>query len=440
MNLKHFYYRGYFDDKRIKLSQPKDKKDREPFEKINEPIFREKNQRLIQTLNISAYSPPNELKTECWKEIQLRVQNPGLLPGIGYPHEVGYAGEFKLGFGFDHVCGLPVLPGSSVKGVLRSVFPQLEHDPEDPRRITTERPDATQKQKIKYIISLLERLNITIPSEHKADNGQALVHALELSIFCGWETSNFGAPAAKMARRPMAKHDIFLDALPINFSDNQLLGRDALTPHGDNPLRNPIPLPFIKVMPGVVFGFYFKLTDTIIANTQNDEASGTPIVTVTVSAEHKRRLFAEILCTVGAGAKTNVGYGQFEATNVADRIPKSARSDVATAPATIEKGAVSTASTTVQPTLTASIKPAKRLSFNKSLKGKKVAGEVINVGAGSVHFRLPEVDGFEGKIEVKVALGLLDRFEVGKRFELEISEVLVEKQIIFAKISNFKPL
>lgn len=418
MNLKHFYYRGYFEG--IDFRQPK--KDVSESNDRNARAFRAKNIRLLSTAGVPKFRP--KVGIPGLLTLHLRVQNPGLLPGIGYPHELGYQGEFKLGFGFDYVTGLPVLPGSSVKGVLRSVFPQVKFDAENPRAFSN-KPDAKQEQKAKYIFSLLERLGIENLEIYKT-KAQELIHALELSIFCGWETDNFFQADEKMVRRPMAQHDIFLDALPVDFPENQLLGRDALTPHGADPLKNPIPLPFVKVMPNVVFGFYFKLTDTKIGE-------------VTITAEHKRRLFAEILCTVGAGAKTNVGYGQFEAENTTDRIPKPTKT--ATATSTPQPSGTTLATQTTPLAVVAVTAKPKLLKFDKSLKGKKIVGEVVAIEASTVRFRLPEVEGFKGFVEEKIAAAsLLERFQVGKRFELTVSDVLIEKQKIIAKISNFSPL
>lgn len=306
MNLKHFYYRGYFNEG-VRLSQPAKNSDaRRSNDEKNERAFRDKNRTLTTTAKVRAYSGAELGKVTNVPVLRLRVQNPGLLPGIGYPHEVGYPGEFKLGFGFDHVTGLPVLPGSSVKGVLRSVFPQLKFEAENPLQWAKE-PDKKQKAKAKYILQLLERLSLNIPDDMKVDGGLRLSHALELAIFYGFDVSAFYSEKAYWPLQPMCLHDVFLDALPVAFGKDSLLGRDALTPHGDNPLKNPTPIPFLKVMPGVTFGFYFRLHNTQIGS-------------LSVSPEQKRRIFAEILCTVGAGAKTNVGYGQFEAEKAEDRL------------------------------------------------------------------------------------------------------------------------
>ncbi len=50
---------------------------------------------------------------------------PGLLIGTGYTHEKKNDEDaFKIGFFFDYTSGMPIIPGSSVKGLLRSAFPQ----------------------------------------------------------------------------------------------------------------------------------------------------------------------------------------------------------------------------------------------------------------------------------------------------------------------------
>jgi len=67
------------------------------------------------------------------QSFELTTIYPGLLIGAGYSHPAlkeikksdrDEVGDFQLGFFFDHTTGLPVIPGSSVKGVLKSVFPK----------------------------------------------------------------------------------------------------------------------------------------------------------------------------------------------------------------------------------------------------------------------------------------------------------------------------
>lgn len=163
---------------------------------------------------------------------------PGLILGSGNAHELpSIEGQAILGFSFDYTTGLPIIAGSSIKGVLRSAFKHAE-----------------------YIQELLNDDNFD-------------VKALETEIF--------------------DNGDIFFDAVVVGAGTN-LLGDDYLAPHGDDALKNPIPLRFIKVMPNVTFRFDFELQSTEI-----------------LSKSKKSELFRAILEDLGLGAKTNVGYGKF---------------------------------------------------------------------------------------------------------------------------------
>ena len=53
---------------------------------------------------------------------ELYTAYPGVLIGTGNPHEISMENAIKCGFSFDYVTGLPYIPGSSIKGMLRSYF------------------------------------------------------------------------------------------------------------------------------------------------------------------------------------------------------------------------------------------------------------------------------------------------------------------------------
>jgi CRISPR type III-B/RAMP module RAMP protein Cmr6 len=91
---------------------------------------------------------------------------------------------------------------------------------------------------------------------------------------------------------------IFYDAfIQPNFSQSiHFLTNDFLTPHR-NPLKNPIPLMFLKILPNIAFQFDF--------NFSNYSPNGV------MPSEDLREMFKQIILTLGLGAKTNVGYGQF---------------------------------------------------------------------------------------------------------------------------------
>lgn len=185
----------------------------------------------------------------------LKTAYPGLLIGSGNPHGSHQSdNDINLGFSFDYVSGQPYIPGSSVKGVLRSKFKHY--------------PDA-----------MAEIVETTLEIK-LGENKSAFVSALETDIFDG--------------------NDVFLDAVvydgePVN---GRLMGADYITPHSSS-IKNPIPVLFIKVLPGVRFEFRFKLSDS--------EING-----IKFTAENKKKLFEELLKYFGVGAKTNVGYGIFE--------------------------------------------------------------------------------------------------------------------------------
>lgn len=281
MNLNYQFYKGYYQD--FDPCWFEDTKRKEALESGNENAFKTVNNRLF------GYVPSQEVLNRMRFErtrfgssllqFPLRTTYPGLLSGTGYTHETGQVGEFKIGFYFDHTSGLPILPGHSVKGALRSAFPRREM----PR--TTEDP-LIKAAKAELIIQLLK-----LEEDLKSKNRYDWVHALEMQIFSGQN------PVEGDQRTPK---DVFLDAVIIRGGQGgKIVGPDAITPHEKESWKNPNPLPFLKVLPEVTWEFSFMLHETAIDG-------------IKVTAEAKKNLFKAILLELGIGAKTNVGYGQFE--------------------------------------------------------------------------------------------------------------------------------
>ena len=205
--------------------------------------------------------------------VNMRVQTPGLLIGSGLAHGLpGSEEDVKTGLQFDYTSGLPVIPGSSVKGVIRSAFPTIKED--------KEQSNEADAEKLNYIKSLIADIP-EFSSLVLEDND-----ILEL----GNQMFNHG--------------DIFADALLVGYGTRmkqhgpvkQVLTADYITPHTGGPLAQPIPIKIVKVAPGVTFAFCFKFNETKI---------GAKVV----SASMKKALCAAILQDLGVGAKTNVGYG-----------------------------------------------------------------------------------------------------------------------------------
>lgn len=205
--------------------------------------------------------------------VNMRVQAPGLLIGSGLAHGLpGSEEDVKTGLQFDYTSGLPVIPGSSVKGVIRSAFPTIKEDKEQ-----SNEADAEKLNYIKSLIADIPEFSSLVIEDNDI---------LEL----GNQMFNHG--------------DIFADALLVGYGTrtkqqvpvNQILAEDYITPHTGGPLAQPIPIKIVKVAPGVTFAFCFKFNETKI---------GAKVV----SASMKKALCAAILQELGVGAKTNVGYG-----------------------------------------------------------------------------------------------------------------------------------
>jgi len=291
-NLGWQYYRNYF--KQVNTVNNIDISNSEVLKSENtEKIFKHRNE------EITDYTPEPGIFSVVIngnETFKLYTTYPGLLSGAGYEHEISAKGEMKLGLFFDHTTGLPIISGSSVKGVLRSVFPQWGKHSNTEANI--------KWVKTYFIKSLLtdtttEQVEMEYShDEHKKNELRNEIMRLENIIFEG--IKNTSAVKNNDKFYSIYERDIFLDAVICSAGkDGEITGIDSITPHIQDGipyeqamLKNPTPLPFLKVLPNVGFKFNFKLTN-------NGLESGI-----------KKRLFITILTTVGIGAKTNVGYGQ----------------------------------------------------------------------------------------------------------------------------------
>jgi CRISPR-associated protein Cmr6 len=197
-NIGWLFYKDYFAD--INYQNLDDKKNKEDIKKKVENI-------ISQTPNIEDLNDEDMLGNIHFSAI---TTYPGLILGSGNTHELpSIEGQAILGFHFDYTSGLPVISGSSIKGVLRSAFKHKE-----------------------YILELVKNETLNVKK-------------LEDEIF--------------------ENNDIFFDATIIKAdSFRKILGDDFLAPHSEDGLKNPIPLRFIKVLPNVSFRFDFELSDGIL--------------------------------------------------------------------------------------------------------------------------------------------------------------------------------
>ncbi|MBD3796900.1 MAG: type III-B CRISPR module RAMP protein Cmr6 [Campylobacterales bacterium] len=203
---------------------------------------------------------------------ELKTTYPGLIIGSGYTHGISNNFDTKMGFYFDFTTGIPTIAGSSIKGVLRSLFGHGKND-------------NYQNEKHEYIRALLgkESLDVALLAEE---------------IFEG-----------KKDEKPIGiyKRDKFYEAR-ITDTAGGILQEDYITPHKEA-LKNPVPIKIVKIRANTTFEFSFELHDTNING-------------ISVTADEKLILFFELLQFHGLGAKTNVGYGQFQEVSVEQFISK----------------------------------------------------------------------------------------------------------------------
>ena len=189
-------------------------------------------------------------------KITFSTTYPGLAIGLGYPHETNSKDDYKIGFLFDYTTGLPYIPGSSVKGAIRSMFPIDEND----------------SSKIAFINSVLNK-NLSYNE----------IYEIEKSIF-GKSTKDF-----KSIDNSETK-DIFYDGY-ISTNIGGYLKSDYITLH-KNELKSPEPLKFLKIAPDTKITLQFCLKENKL-----------------ISKEDRLKLYSTILRWTGLGAKTNVNYG-----------------------------------------------------------------------------------------------------------------------------------
>lgn len=198
--------------------------------------------------------------------VPFKIRYPGLLVGLGYEHPKlsDNNEDFESGFTFDHTTGLPYIPGSSVKGLIRSAFPKQAED-----------------------AGRLEFIN------------ELLGEKLSYSEIRNAENRLFGNRSDEKREFPHASQDIFYDGY-ISQVPKQLFAEEYVTPHKD-PVSNPVPIKFLKIAPGNEITLQFGLPKLKTGAGENHLTPG-----------RRLEIYTKIILFLGLGAKKNVGFGQFD--------------------------------------------------------------------------------------------------------------------------------
>ena len=271
-NIGWMFYKDYFNG--IDFSYVSGNKN---VEVSNAEKIARKNFQIIEKSSLKKIEDDLGKKEQ---NIDLEVVYPGLISGVGITHEAGVEGEFKLGLHFDYTYGMPIIHGSSVKGLLRSVFPNFKKG-----------KDKNPESKLKFLLDILG-------SKLQGKEAKNYIKRIEYEIFEGIKIEEKEIEGQKKINKRIAiyNRDIFFDAIIVKHDKKErIVERDTINPHDNNPLKSPNPLAFLKISSGCTVQFRFDV--------KNGEK---------LNADDKINLFREIITTLGIGAKTNVGYGQFE--------------------------------------------------------------------------------------------------------------------------------
>lgn len=208
------------------------------------------NDKLLEAINKNdvlseSIKLANKIReTRNCQSFSLATTYPGLLFGSGYPHLSGAKvdSELQVGFNFDYTTGVPYYPGSSLKGVIRHML-DMACENESLAEYITGRKDK----------ELLDKLLVS----------------LDKNVFIG------------------------AYIVGICGKNKMLMDIDYITPHSDE-LKNPTPIPFIRINPDVVLEFFFIIKD---------------------GCSEYLEAYKRIITEFGIGAKTNVGYGRMRTYN-----------------------------------------------------------------------------------------------------------------------------
>jgi CRISPR-associated protein Cmr6 len=259
-------------DTEVKNETEKQKKNREeylrkifpPKENVSKIKFKANDKNLIiKKLHVKE----NDIKS-----FSLKTTYPGLLIGAGDSTSEVSVNKIKNRLFIDYTTGYPIIPGSSVKGVLRSVFPYKSKDKSKYAQYNSARID--------FLIELFDICKIDLLKDVKDNSNKREDYFFQL-------TESF-----------FNENVVYFDAVITNNTDSEgkILDIDYITPHNENPMAEPIPVKIERILPNITFTFYFKFKK----------------ITEGISVEQKLHLFKQILMTIGIGAKTNLGYGQLQ--------------------------------------------------------------------------------------------------------------------------------
>lgn len=226
------------------------------------------------------------------------------------PFTTGLGNEHPLenGFSFLNPYGLPYLPGSGVKGVLRQAGRELAGGEWGDAHGWSEenRYDLPGSETVKHSM-----LDVLFGRETPGGDTAHLRGAL---IF--WDVI------------PQIKGDSLMVEIMTPHQGHYYQGKATMGSISPHESGQPTPISFLTVPPGSGFVFHVQCNLTHLRRVapdlaKDDSATGTPRWKTLLEAA-----FAHAFDWLGFGAKTAVGYGQFKGLNDAATVPRNVVSSV----------------------------------------------------------------------------------------------------------------
>ena len=252
-----------------------------------------------QRVDLEKHGYENIFENEKNKCLKLKTASR-LVVGLGAGHVL------ETSLTLHHIFGIPYIPGSALKGVVRMInFWKIA---EKLNKKSDEDIEKLQKQ-------LYDDENLN-SDKNDSDKNDILKHKLL-----------FGTQKFKGLL-------VFLDAYPEIQNNQQIFELDVMTPHyqgyytknqGQGDWENPNPIPFLTVKKGITFCFnvlFDKLRAERILTLKDDEFPNANVAKEIIKewlsndfskiSQDVKEWIEEALTEFGVGAKTRLGYGIFE--------------------------------------------------------------------------------------------------------------------------------
>lgn len=246
----HYHFNSYYMNKIISERNVN-------IENLNKDLVCKFNNQMDDFFDISNnYVNDLKEKKSDIKVLYFEVKYPGILVGLGYPHEVScgeITGQISCGMSLDYVTGMPYIPGSSIKGIIRHIF-DCAIDSKSVNQGCTNN-------------LYQEFLNIICPYNKDVDAKEII------DKYLGEES-------------PVNQKDIFYGGYIIGYkkglNNYKLIGKENIAPKNEE--KSNI-INMLKIRPGTIVAVVIKCNDD------------------------RMTIYRKILQYVGIGAKTNVGFG-----------------------------------------------------------------------------------------------------------------------------------